>query len=160
MELYKLNEQIEELMEAFDYADESTLNELRADIDALELERDSKIESVALWVKQLKSDAVQIKAEEKALVDRRKACEKKAESLQGYLQYALQGAKFSTPKVAVSSRKSTAVVVSCEVSELPLEYVNEKTTFTADKTALKKAITSGDAIEGVSVVERLNLVIK
>ena len=79
--------------------------------DELKMERDRKIEGMALWVKELAATASAIKAESDTLMERKKAVERRCESLKRYLSEILQGEKFSTPRCAVSVRKSTSVQV-------------------------------------------------
>src|SRR5574344_1732207 len=95
--------------------------------EALQMERNDKLENIALWVKNLLSESEALKAEEKAFAERRKSAENKAESLKRYLDSALDGQKFNTTKVAISYRKSTSVDV-LDVSKLPQEYQVVKTT--------------------------------
>ena len=80
-------------------------------LDALQMAREKKIENILLWIKNLKSEAGAIREEEKKLADRRQSDEKKAESLTQYVQSVLNGEKFKTPRVAVTYRKSEAVIV-------------------------------------------------
>ena len=81
----------------------------------LQMEREAKIENMALWYKDLTAEAKAIREEEKALAERRKSAENKAERLKAYLDEALAGESYKTSRVAVSYRKSTAVEVSNEV---------------------------------------------
>ena len=84
------------------------------DFDAfaeLQMEREHKIESMALWVKELAATASAIKVEVDTLMERKKAVERRCESLKRYLSEILQGEKFTTPRCAVSFRKSTSVQV-------------------------------------------------
>ena len=79
--------------------------------DELKMERDRKIEGMALWVKELAATASAIKAEADTLMERKKDVERRCESLKRYLSEILQGEKFTTPRCAVSFRKSTSVQV-------------------------------------------------
>lgn len=79
--------------------------------DELKMERDHKIESMALWIKELSATAYAIKAEVDTLMERKKAAERRCEALKRYLDYILQGEKFSTARCSVSFRKSTSVQV-------------------------------------------------
>jgi hypothetical protein len=54
------------------------------------------------------------------------------------------------------TRKSSQVIVN-DVNSLPEAFKVRKVTETADKMALKKAIESGQQIEGVYIQENLNL---
>ena len=127
--------------------------------EALQMERNEKLENIALWVKNLLSEAEALKAEEKAFADRRKATENKAESLKRYLDSALKGQKFNTTKVAISYRKSTAVEV--DESKLPAKWLRVvPETHVVDKVEITKALKSGEKIAGAELVERSNIQIK
>ena len=54
-------------------------------LSALLMERNAKLENVALWVKNLDSDAAAIRAERDALDRRMKIAENKAASLRNWL---------------------------------------------------------------------------
>lgn len=126
-------------------------------LEALQMERESKLENVALWIKNLNAEADALKAEKNALYARQKSAENKAERLKEYLANALNGDKLKTTRVAVSFRKSTAVEVD-PLAELPEQFT--KIRVEPDKTELKKALASGELVEGAKLVERVNLVIK
>lgn len=126
--------------------------------DALTMEREAKLENVALWIKNLKAEAEAYKAEKQAFADRQKAAESKAESLKRYLEHALDGQAFKTTKVAVSFRKTKSVEID-NVLDLPAEYLRFSEP-TADKTAIKKAIDEGKEITGAHLVEGLSVSIK
>ena len=132
------------------------------ELDALNMERDEKIENILLWVKNLKADAKAIKDEEDALKARRKALESKAEHLTDYVAFGLAGEKFSTPKVAVSWRKSEAVELGPEFLPWALEkdaYLRYKDP-EPDKAMLKTALKAGEQIPGAELVTRQSMTIK
>lgn len=153
------------LVAAWDAAVDPDTGEISEDsysvIEQLEMERDAKIENVGCWIKNLEADAAAIKAEAKAMNDRAKAAEKKAEGLRSYLAAVLAGEKWSSPKVAISWRKSVAVEIDeAELPELPEQYVRRKVSVEADKTAIKEALKAGESIEGCRLVEKNNISIK
>lgn len=125
-------------------------------LDKLQLERDDKIENIALWIKNLKSDEESYKAEKQAFEERQ--AKQKRESLERYLSAALNGEKFKTAKVECSFRKSQRVEVD-DVASLPDEFLKYKDP-EADKTAIKEAIKEGKEIAGARLVTALNLQIK
>lgn len=131
-------------------------------LDALETERNAKLEGVALYIKSLEAEADAMKAEEKALAERRAVREKKAERLRRYLSDSMQAmgdTKLETARVALSFRKSESVVIEDQAA-LPVEFLKVKITETPDKTAIKKAIKAGATVEGAALVENKNLQIK
>ena len=127
-------------------------------LDQLQMDKDVKIENAALFIKNLLSDADQIREEEKKLADRRRVCENKAKSLKEYLSGFLGGEKFKTPRVAISYRKSKSVDVQ-DITALPEEYLKYSEP-TANKTEIKKAIEAGTAVPGCVLVENSNIQIK
>ena len=60
--------------------DEETGEILNADeLDALQMERDIKIENIALWIKNLKADAEAYKKEKESFYQKERAAKNKAE---------------------------------------------------------------------------------
>lgn len=155
--LYELTRAIEE----FDLEiDEETGEVTNLDeLDALELERDTKVENIALWVKNLTAEAAAIKAEVQNLTKRQKAAENKAERLKDYLMGNLAGEKFKTPKVAISYRTSEAVEITDE-DLIPDEFLTIKTEYKPDKKAIKDELKAGGEVEGAELVKRTSLQIK
>lgn len=131
-------------------------------LETLPLERDKKIEAIALFIKNLEADAESIAAEVKNLKARQERKIAKADALRQYLQNSmlLFGQKtFETPKVALSFRKSSTVIIEDE-SKLNEMYIKTKIEHTPDKTAIKNAIKSGVIVEGAVLCEKQNLQIK
>lgn len=128
-------------------------------LGALQMERERKIENVALWVKNLKADLDALKAEKEAFAERERNCKAKVESLSKWLTMALDGAKFETPKVKISFRNSEAVEITDE-SAIPKEYIRRKVEFVPDKTAIKEALKSNFQIDGAVIVQNKNIQIK
>lgn len=128
-------------------------------LDQLTLDRESKIESVALAYKNAVSEAAALKAEKEAFAEREKRAKNRAESLKAYLDYALNGTPFKTTKVDVRYRKSEAVVVECDAASLPVEYQTVKAP-EANKTAIKAALKAGQEIPWCHIETRANISIK
>ena len=160
MTLYQLNDTIRKAIEQG--FDEETGEIFDADaLEALELQRDEKIETIALFIKDLTAEAKAIKEEKLALAKRQQTAENHAESLKRYLTKCLDGEKFKTAKVAISYRKSQTVefIDGFDVNQLPEQY-QRKADPEADKTALKDALKAGEEIYGVYLAEHNNTIIK
>ena len=129
------------------------------ELDNLQMAREQKIENIGLYFKNISAEAEMVKAEAKNLTERYKRLENKAESLKKYLAYALQGEKFSTPRLAVSYRKSESV-------EIGQDFVYDKkwcevsTTYKPDKKKIKDAIKSGKEVAGAKLIEKQNINVK
>ena len=124
---------------------------------------EEKIENTALWYKNLVAESKAIREEEKALAERRKSLENKAEQLKDYVNQALQGNKFSTSKVAISYRKSTAVEVDDEFIDYAMKNNDRLLTFKkpeANKTVIKDMLKDGVEIPHATLIERNNMSIK
>ena len=160
MKLFEINAALEELLNQQD----PETGELTCDLDqldALMMERDEKLEGLALYVKNADAEAKAIREEEKALAERRRSLENKAERAKGFLAEQLAGEKFSTPKVAVSYRKSEQVEVSMaffteESNERFLRFRDPE----ADKTAIKNALKAGETVPGAELVSKTNMILK
>ena len=120
--------------------------------------REQKLENIALWIKNLESDAVAYANEKQTFAAREKQALAKAESLKKLLSNVLQGTKFETAKCSVMFRKSTAVEVNEDT--LPMEWYTEKRTLVPDKTLIKNALKAGQQINGARLVEHNNIQIK
>lgn len=153
MKLYEIDEQILNCIDA------ETGEIIDADmLNALQMERDAKIEGVALWIKDLKAEAEALKAEKIAFEKRQKTCENRAESLKQWLAVALNGEKFKTTKCDVSFRTAKSVNVT-DVFSLDSKFLKFSDP-TADKTAIKKAIEAGEQVSGAELIERKSVTIK
>lgn len=130
-----------------------------SDLEALEGEYLDKLEACALWVKNEQAEIEAIKAEERNLAERRKAKEKRIESMRRYILQSMEDtdtAKLETPKVSLSTRKSQRVIVDDE-SAIPAEYL--RVAQIVDKAALKRALRMED-VAGAHIEECVNLQLK
>jgi hypothetical protein len=134
-------------------------------LEELQMQREEKIEKVALWYKNLLSDADALKAEKTILAEREAAARQKAESLKKWLQEALNGSRLSTSKVAIAFRKSESVEIDEMVFTRWAQTHDRDDLLTykdpaPNKTAIKAAIKAGQTINGASIVEKNNIQIK
>ena len=127
-------------------------------LQALQIEREQKIEDVALWYKNLLSDAAQYAAEEAAFKKKKLVAQAKAERLKAYLQDALQGGKYKSTRVSISYRTTPRVVVD-DVLNLPPRFVR----FAApepNKTEIAAAIKAGEIVNGAHMESSESMIIK
>lgn len=129
------------------------------DLDDLKMEREKKLEGVGLWIKNLEAEKEAVKHESDNLADRAKRLGKKIDGLKGYLAYALDGQKFSTPKVAVSFRKSESVNIPDEML-IEDKFCNISVQRKPDKTLIKNALKNGEEVKGAELVTKSNISIK
>ena len=137
-------------------------------LTALQMEREAKLEGVALWVKDLKAEAEAVKAEADKLNARKKALDNKIDSIKTWLAAALNGEKLKTARCNVYQTHSTKLNVIDEQSVVnwiqthsrePEQYLK----FTPPeirKDAVKAAIKDGTEIPGACLEQSESVVIK
>ena len=160
MSLYEIDRRIEEWEPVLDEGTGEVLN--FSELDELRMVRDEKIENIALYIKNLDAEAEAIRTEEKALAERRRAAEGKAERLKAYLQRSLEGAKFSTPRVAVSYRKTSAVDLAIGFASWATAHAPQLLRYKEpepDKAAVKKYL-EGNECPYAKITERQSIQIK
>lgn len=128
-------------------------------LSALQMEREIKLENIALWIKNLNSDMVAYKAEIDNFKQRYDAAKNKAEKLKEWLTEALGGQKMVTSKVQVTFRKSESVRIADELL-IPEEYIKQKIETAPDKVAIKEAIKDGKTVAGCELVTNTNITVK
>ena len=138
-------------------------------LDALQMEREEKLEGVALWIKDMKAEAEAIKAEADKLTARKKALDTKIDGLKNWLMMALGGEKLSTPRCKVYQTHSQRVVIVGEEKDLiswlerntedPREFIRYKEP-ELRKDEIKKALKDGKEIEYAKLEETESVVIK
>ena len=137
-------------------------------LTALQMERDRKLEGVALWVKDLRAEAEAIGNEIKALTARKRVTENKAERRKKWLGDALEGEIFKTGKVRISYTHNTRLNVTDEQSAV--DYIQTHYTDPEEflrfqmpeirKDAVKAAIKEGAEIPGICIEATESVVIK
>lgn len=168
MNLYEINREIEEVLEnSIDMETGEISEEAIQRLNELQMEKDQKVENVALWHKNLMAESKAIADEIMVLQARKRSLDKRMEWQKKYLQFALDGHKYESPKVAISYRKSTAVEILNEAEFCSLfrgsDWVTEKTTLTPNKTAIKDCLKNGQSSElnnWAELVEKQNMQIK
>ena len=136
-------------------------------LDALQMEREQKLEGVALWIKDLKAEAEAVKAEADKLTARKKAVENKIDGLKQWLLYALNGEKLKTARCNVYQTNSQKVVIDDEkalVDMLMTSPFGEKFLRVKepeiDKNALKDSMKQGYEYEFAHLEQTESVVIK
>ena len=152
--LYEIENEILECVdeETGEILDEEKLN-------ALEMEREKKIEAVILWRKDLRAEAEAVKAEGAKLYKRGKSCENLANRLDVYIEKVLDGNKFKTDRCSVSYRKTKSIVID-EPTIIESRFFKPISEDWISKIALKEAFDKGEPIFGAHQEEKQSLIIK
>jgi len=133
-------------------------------LEGLGGELEVKAQSVAFMVRNLEVAAEAIKVFEAEQTARRKAIENRAASLRDYLARCMEATgieKIEGPGIALSFRKSTAVVID-EPGLIPAEFMRtpEPPPPAPDKKAIGEALKAGSSVAGAHIETRKNLQIK
>ena len=134
--------------------------------DALHMEREQKIDNMALWIKDLDAEQAALDNEAKKMTERRDAARRKRDRLKEYLARVLDGEKRSTPQYAVSYRNSEACELYDEGAAIMWlvahgyddGYVIVKES--VSKTAVKELLKRGEEVSGAVLVKRQSMSIK
>jgi len=136
-------------------------------LTALQMEREAKLEGVALWVKDLKAEAEAVKAEADKLNARKKALDNKIDSIKAWLAAALNGEKLKTARCNVYQTHSQKLAVADEGKLISfLQTLEEPERFLRFKEPelrrdeIKKALKDDMIIPGAALEETESVVIK
>lgn len=136
-------------------------------LDALQMERERKLEGVALWIKDMKAETAAIKEEADKLTARKKSLDNKIDGLKAWLLMALDGEKLSTPRCKVYQTHNQRVNVTDE--EQLFDYIYSLSAPSAflrykdpelNKDEIKKAMKDGKEFPGAVLEETESVVIK
>ena len=136
-------------------------------LTALQMERERKLEGVALWIKDLKAEAAAVKEEADKLTARKKSLENKMDGLKNWLLYALNGEKLKTPRCNVYQTHNQKVVIDDEKALIDMlmtspfgeKFLRMKDP-EIDKNALKDSMKQGYEYEFAHLEETESVVIK
>lgn len=165
MNLYKMNNKIEELIDQlFSTIDEETgeVNaDVKAELDAIMESRDEKLKNIAFYIKNLEADAEALKAEAAKLTARQKSAEKHAKRLREYLIQNLteeDEKKFTSEDAIISfSIRETPAVNITDLNALPKHFVITVTDFKPDKKAIGEALKAGKDVAGAELVKNKSI---
>ena len=166
MKLHEIETEIKSLgarLEDWAEAHEGDITDfpLVSDMEALEIERNRKLLSMACLVKDLEAESEALLKESASLRQRSKVKHNAAARIKGALSaYMEPGEKISDNRAALSWRTSDSVEVDIPAESLPEQYRRTEILVEPDKVALKAALKSGEAVEGVRIITRQNLQIK
>lgn len=122
----------------------------------------AKAEDYGHAILNLKGMAAAAKAEKERLAGLQKFYENAQKRLSDALSNAMQvfgHDKVENATMRLSLRHTTATEVD-DIDQIPAEFKTTKVEVVADKTAIKKAIQSGEDVPGARLVENVSLQIK
>ena len=163
MKLYEVAEAFAQIQEFLNNAE--TDEEIVAIKEVLvdyECQFEEKVENIVYLIKNAQSDVEALKKEELRLAEKRKAAERKIESLKEYLFGAFMQTgteRIKYPQFTVSVRNNAESVNVKDITKIPNDYFVPQPP-KLNKAGLKKAIQDGEVIEGAELVRNKSLQIR
>lgn len=177
MSLYEMTSDFKALFDSLEAIEESADNAVDDDgnpiniddmrkawydtLDGMEMEIEDKLESIAAYIKDLEVESAALTAEKKALEKRAKQKDDTIKRLSEYVikcMGTISRNRLDRPRALISISKSPpAVTFEDEAKFLAWAVDNDpalvktKSTISADKVAIKKAIKLGCSLPGVSL---------
>lgn len=159
--LYNINNEYLDLISQVEQAEGELTSELENALIINKAELEVKSIAYVEFIKSNESYIERINNEIERLKNLKKVSENVNEKLRKNLLHAVNiFGNFEAGFLKFSTRKSKQVIVDCDVNDLHKSFKTIKVTETADKVAIKKAIESGEEVEGCYIVENINLQIK
>jgi len=159
--LYKISNEYLDLINQVELAEGELTPELETSLQINKNELEVKSIAYVEYIKSKESFNERINEEIKRLQSIKKSNENLIDKLKTNLVSAVNlYGSFKSGFLTFGVRKSKSVEVFCDTNDLPKEFKSVKVTETADKTAIKKALQSGEQIDGCAIIEKYNLAIK
>jgi len=157
MHLHEISKSLSKLEELCEQ-DESITEYL----DGVQMQLEEKAKNIFFYMQTFDGNMEAVDKEIKRLQGLRKFHSNQHAKLKNYITYSMNLAgldKIETDLVKFIFRKSKSIQIDNE-SFLDKKFIKEKITYSPDKTAIKKAIESGEEVAGAVLVENKNLQIK
>ena len=165
MKLYEIDPAIDALIEKLIDPETGEITDTSA-IEALEMEKATKIENLACYIKNLTADAAAYKAEKDAFAARQTAAENQAKRMKDYLSFVLHGENFESARCKISFRATPPSVsildMGTVVEWLETHGYEDAVKYedpTVSKTELKR-IMATEPVPGAELVSGLSMGVK
>ena len=160
--LYNISTELSAILAAIEEAGGEITPEIEEALAISEGQFTTKSEEYGHAILNLEAMAAAAKAEKERLANLQKFYDTTVERLRTAMIAAMKATgkeKVETPTMRLSLRHTTATEVD-DIALLPSEFKTTKVEEVADKTAIKKAIQSGEDVPGAHLVDNVSLQIK
>ena len=127
-------------------------------LEALKMNKHEKLRNIAFVSLNAAADAKAYEEQEKKFAARKRSAKATVEWAKATLKRELGGKKMKEAEFTISYRKSEVVEVADEAA-VPDEFLVPQPP-KVDKVGLKEAIQGGAVIDGVTIAEKKNILIK
>ena len=167
MTIFEIDARMAELLENAVDPETGELQVDDAELDSLQMERDSKVTNLALWVKELDAKIAAIDEEEKRLGKRKTVFKNQRGRVAEYIAKVLNGDKFENEKCAIKFTHGERCVIEKESESQLKQWIqaqNREDLFSRKieiKTAaVKAALKAGEHIPFARLEKSENINIK
>lgn len=160
MTIFEIDKQILDLIENSVDPETGELILDESKLEALQMDREKKIENLLMYYKDTLAYSKAIKEEIDSLAERKAALDKKADRLKGFAEQVLKGEIFETPKVRVSYRESKAVELTDDFLTWAKENRDDLLNYKepeVNKKAVREALNNGDKLVGATIAVKRNI---
>ena len=167
MKLYEIDETIRNINESLEDGEivcetEEEWANITETLNQLHLDRKTKLENIALLISEEEAGAEELIKRAKALQERAKAKERRAEYFRGYVINSMKafGDKKIEGQVALLKITERDKVIIDDETVLQKCFFREKITYEPDKKAIAEAIANNEEVQGARVIKNPSLSIK
>lgn len=165
MTIYEIDRSIEDLIaKSIDPETGELILDAEA-LEALQMERDRKVENLALYIKNEQVFSAALKAEQENLKKRQEIVDNRVDRLKAFLMQVYADKKFQTERVVCKFTDSVQTKVDPEFidwakANRPELVPAKPVTYQPDKKAIKAALEAGEALEYASLVPARSVTVK
>lgn len=160
MSIHTIKDEFQGLIAAYDEG-EITQEGFAEALEKLEESKVAKCSNAIKYLNMLSETIEGAKAEKKRIDGYVKALENRRKGIEQAFIYALKqmGDKEVLTNVGLMKiKKNPPAVVIDDIAKIPTQYQKQKIEVTIDKTAIKKAIQSGEKVDGAHIEQGEKLV--
>ena len=159
MNLFELNDIYRQLSQRDDLDPTTLIDSLKVIKD----DREVKLENLATWADQLKSEIEFLEGKQKSFRDELTYRRNKLKWIKRYMTDVMDDAgikKIQTDNHLLSTRNFKASTVIDDFDKLPADYKVTKTEVVGDKAGIYKALKAGETVPGAHLEDNRSVVIK
>ena len=165
MTIYEIDRNIEELIAGSIDPETGELILDEGALEQLQMERNTKVENLALYIKNEQAFSEALKAEQDNLKKRQEIVDRRIERLKAFLMQVCAEKKFQTERVVCKFTDSVKTEVRPEFVDWAISHRPELAparpiSYQPDKKAIKAALEAGEAVEFASLVPSRSVTVK
>lgn len=156
LRLYEIHAEIQELLDQADPETGEISEEVSKALDALQIKLEEKLEGCGCYIKALRAESRALDEEIGNLRRRKLAKERKAESIQKYVEEHFTDGKLETPRVRLRWTKNPPRVLVEDLKSIPPGFFDTPEPVLSKRRILE-ALKGGEEVTGASLKQDRSL---